>query len=124
MENKNRQLIIAGLIGFLAVAVGAFGAHGLKNVLSERMLQTYNTGVLYHLVHSVVLLAIALTNSGKFYKAFLFFFIGIVLFSFSLYFYSISGIALLAFITPIGGISLLIGWALIFLHGLKNQQFI
>ena len=120
MENKNRQLIIAGLIGFLAVAVGAFGAHGLKNVLSERMLQTYNTGVLYHLVHSVVLLAIALTNSGKFYKTFLFFFIGIVLFSFSLYFYSISGIALLAFITPIGGISLLIGWALIFLHGLKN----
>ncbi len=110
---KKIQITVAAIFGFLAVALGAFGAHGLSGALSEKMLETYKTGVLYHLIHSVVLLALALSNY-KFTKSFLFIAVGILLFSFSLYIYSIMGIKFLAMITPFGGVSLLIGWILIF----------
>lgn len=122
MNEKNIKLIIAGLFGFLGVAIGAFGAHGLKSILSEKMLETYHTGVLYHLIHSVVLLAIALANKKGLAKAFYFITAGIILFSFSLYFYTITGVTTLALITPIGGVSFLIGWVLVLIEGLKNRD--
>ncbi len=56
--NKN-HIIISAVMGALGVALGAFGAHGLKAILSPELLETYKTGVLYHLIHSVVLLAIS-----------------------------------------------------------------
>ena len=87
--NKKRQITIAGVMGLLGVALGAFGAHGLANSLSDKMLETFKTGVLYHLIHSVVLLALALSHF-RFTKSFLFILIGILLFSFSLYIYSIT----------------------------------
>lgn len=107
--NKKTQIMIAAIFGFLGVALGAFGAHGLSNSLSEKMLETYKTGVLYHLIHSAVLLALSISNY-TFKKSFLFISAGIILFSFSLYLYSVAGISFLVMITPIGGISLLIGW--------------
>ena len=118
---KNKSLVlISGIMGFSAVALGAFGAHGLRSVLSEHLLETYKTGVLYHLIHSVVLLAIALADKNNFVKSFWFFFAGIVLFSFSLYIYSVTQITVFAIITPIGGISLLFGWLFIIIEGLKK----
>ncbi|RJP59837.1 MAG: DUF423 domain-containing protein [Ignavibacteriales bacterium] len=110
--NKKSQIAIAAVMGLLGVALGAFGAHGLGNSLSEQMLETYKTGVLYHLIHSVVLLVLALSNY-KFIRSFIFITVGILLFSFSLYIYSVMGIKFSAMVTPFGGVSFLIGWVLI-----------
>lgn len=118
--NKN-FLILAGVFGFLGVAFGAFGTHGLKSILTPQMIETYKTGVLYHLIHSTILLALALSNKPIFIKAFWAILFGIVLFSFSLYIYSITHIKFLVFITPIGGLSLLLGWLLILVEGIKQK---
>jgi uncharacterized membrane protein YgdD (TMEM256/DUF423 family) len=116
-----KWIIISGVSGFLAVALGAFGAHGLKSQFTPEMLEIYKTGVFYHLIHSVVLLALGLSGQEKFNKSALFFSIGILLFSFSLYLYSITAVTLFAVITPFGGVSLLIGWALIVYEGLNRR---
>lgn len=119
--HKN-YIVISGIVGFLAVALGAFGAHGLEGKISAKMLENYNTGVLYHLVHSAVLLALSLSSMQNFNKAFWAILIGIILFSFSLYIYSVTNIKLLVFITPIGGTSLLVGWILVIVGGLKFHK--
>jgi uncharacterized membrane protein YgdD (TMEM256/DUF423 family) len=115
-----KWVIIAGISGFIAVALGAFGAHGLKSQLSPEMLEIFKTGVFYHLIHSVVLLALGLSNSEKFNKSAIFISLGILLFSFSLYIYSVTAVKFFAFITPFGGVSLLIGWALVVYAGMKQ----
>lgn len=107
-------------MGALGVTLGAFGAHGLKSILSPEMLKTYNTGILYHLIHSVVLLAITMNTKFDLTKSFYFFFVGIILFSFSLYTYTITGIPAFAMITPFGGVSLIIGWILIIYFVIKK----
>ena len=113
--NSKLKINIAAVLGFLGVALGAFGAHGLEDSLSTEMMETYNTGVLYHLVHSVVLLVLAL-SSYKFMKSFIFLAAGVILFSFSLYAYAITGITFFAMITPFGGVSFLIGWIYIIIE--------
>jgi uncharacterized membrane protein YgdD (TMEM256/DUF423 family) len=115
-----KWVIIGGISGFLAVALGAFGAHGLKQQLSPEMLEIFKTGVFYHLIHSVVVLALGLSEKEKFNKSAIFFSIGILLFSFSLYLYSITAVMFFAFITPFGGVSLLIGWAMVVYAGVKS----
>jgi uncharacterized membrane protein YgdD (TMEM256/DUF423 family) len=107
--NKN-WIIIAGISGFSGVALGAFGAHGFRDILSQEMLEIYKTGVLYQLIHSVVLLALSFTPGNSFELSRWFFLAGIFLFSFSLYLYSVTGITFLAMITPFGGVCFLIGW--------------
>lgn len=120
MTNKqNFWIIAAGILGFLGVALGAFGAHVLEAKLNDKMLETFKTGVLYHLIHTCALLAIALYGNPRFYNSALFFLIGIILFSFSLYVYSTTGVKFLAMITPLGGISFLIGWGLLIYYQLK-----
>lgn len=121
MENKKNWIITAGVMGFLGVAIGAFGAHSLKDVLTEQTLKTFQTGVLYHLVHSAVLLALALSNY-KFKNSLIFITAGIILFSFSLYIYSITGIKFLAIVTPFGGVSFLLGWLFVILEALKGKD--
>lgn len=116
------QFIISGIVGFLAVALGAFGAHGLEGSINKEMMETYETGVLYHLVHAVVLFAIPLAGrTDDFCIAFRFFTAGIVLFSFSLYLLAITGATWLGFITPFGGVSFLIGWFLVIRYGIKMK---
>jgi uncharacterized membrane protein YgdD (TMEM256/DUF423 family) len=119
MKDNKFWLIISGISGFLAVALGAFGAHGFKNALPPEMMDAYKTGVLYHLIHSAVLLVISLKNDSRFYTSAFFFLTGIILFSFSLYLYAISGITAFAIITPFGGISLLIGWLFIIIGAVR-----
>lgn len=103
-------LRVAALFGFLAVALGAFGAHGLKPTLEAHgTLANWNTGATYHLVHAVVLLALALRAPFR-RVAFTLFCAGIVIFSGSLYVLAITNVKALGAITPIGGVCLLAGW--------------
>ncbi len=123
MNNKKFWIIISAVSGSTAVAIGAFGSHGLKEKLTPEMLEVYKTGVLYHLVHTVVLLVISLSDKIKTQLPSIFFLLGIILFSFSLYIYSTSGIRFFAMITPFGGVSFLIAWLMIIVSlrkGLKD----
>ena len=121
--NKNKLvLIIGGISGFSAVALGAFGAHGLKDIVSREMLEIYKTGVFYQLIHAVAILTIGLFSKEKLLISASFFLIGIILFSCSLFAYSLTQIKVLTFITPLGGISFLIGWLLIILNGIKMKM--
>lgn len=111
-------LLIAAINGFLAVALGAFGAHGLKQKLSVDMLAVYQTGVQYHFYHTfalfgVALLMLQLPQSLALRWSALLFCIGIVIFSGSLYILSISGLRWLGAITPLGGVAFLAGWIML-----------
>lgn len=107
-------IMTAAILLALAVAIGAFGAHGLKAHLSEAMLQTWKTGVEYHFYHSLGLLIIGVlsvlmpSNLLNWSAAFLY--AGIILFSGSLYILALTGIRWLGAITPLGGISFIAGW--------------
>ncbi|MBB5174137.1 DUF423 domain-containing protein [Texcoconibacillus texcoconensis] len=111
-------LILGGISGFLFVAIGAFGAHALQPRLESYGLKAqYETGVQYHMIHTVAILVIAILMryfqaSGLLYGAGWAMFIGIILFSGSLYAMGVTGIRPLGAITPIGGVAFLTGWAL------------
>ncbi len=102
---------IAAALCFLAVALGAFGAHSLKGVLqSNDTMDIWNKAVLYHLAHAVALVALALqttTNRGAFYLLVA----GIAIFSGSLYLLAVTNVRWLGATTPIGGLCFLAGWA-------------
>jgi uncharacterized membrane protein YgdD (TMEM256/DUF423 family) len=101
----------AGAIGmFLAVALGAFAAHGLKARLSPEMLTVFETGVRYHVYHALALLALGAARGPE--KAGWCFIAGIVVFSGSLYVLALTGEKRLGMITPIGGLLFLAGWVL------------
>ena len=122
MKDKKFWIIISAVSGFTAVAIGAFGAHGLKENLTTDMLEVYKTGVLYQFIHTIVLLVLSLTNFIKTNVSSVFFLLGIILFSFSLYIYSTSGITFFAMITPIGGVCFLIGWLWIIVDVIKTKK--
>ena len=104
-------LRIAAFFGFLAVALGAFGAHGLKDVLVRNgTVGIWDKAVLYHAIHTVMLFVLATQTPLKKWSWFSFL-IGIVVFSGSLYVLAVSNARWLGAITPIGGISFLAGWA-------------
>jgi len=113
--------ILAGL----AVACGAFGAHGLKNILSSEMLQVYHTAVDYQMWHAIGLLVIGLRQQQSpcslLNKSAYFMLAGISLFSGSLYALSLSANKMLGIITPIGGVCLLIAWALLAIASIKSN---
>ena len=119
MKDNKFWLIASGISGFLAVAIGAFGAHGLKSTVPPELMEVYKTGVQYHLIHSAVLFAIVLNGSKKFYICAVFFTVGIILFSFSLYLYAITAVTAFAIITPFGGLSLLAGWLLVIIQAVR-----
>ena len=111
-------VVLGSLSAFAGVALGAFGAHGLKTRVTPEMLTVWQTGVFYHLVHALGLLlvgilshlmpeAVMVRNAGW---AIL---LGMVLFSGSLYALVLTGIKPLGMITPFGGIAFLVGWLLL-----------
>jgi len=122
MKKNNTWVITGGIFGFLGVAIGAFGAHGLKNYLTPDMLETYHTGVLYQLIHSVVILAIGFSGDEKYKIPAILFTIGIILFSFSLYLYSITYTLAFAIVTPFGGVSFLAGWLMIVVKAVMSKE--
>ncbi len=115
---QQNWFLISGVLGFLGVALGAFGAHGLKKMLSDEMMQVYQTGVLYHLIHTVALLTITIYNKMPYAQ--ICFLVGILIFSGSLYILTISGMKKLGMVTPIGGLFFLAGWFFVIWEGMKN----
>lgn len=119
-------IILAGVNGFLAVSIGAFAAHMLRDRLSPELLNTFQTGVQYHMYHALALFGIGLmmlnfpASNLLRISAYLMM-AGIVLFSGSLYLLSISGLRWLGAITPLGGLCFLTAWTLIVLFAAKQQ---
>jgi uncharacterized membrane protein YgdD (TMEM256/DUF423 family) len=110
----NFWLLVAAINGFLAVAFGAFAAHGLSGRIDAQALQTFETGARYHMYHALALgLAALAARTAPTNAAAWFFLIGIVLFSGSLYLLALTGIKAFGIVTPFGGFSFLIGWALL-----------
>jgi uncharacterized membrane protein YgdD (TMEM256/DUF423 family) len=125
--NKRSILIFATVSGLCAVALGAFGAHKLKELLTPQMLLAFETGVRYQFYHTLALLFVALaTNENKMLnRAAIFFITGIVLFSGSVYGLALSSVSgntwfWLGPVTPIGGLCFLTGWFFLILYAVKK----
>ncbi|MCK8045625.1 MULTISPECIES: DUF423 domain-containing protein [Shewanella] len=122
---RNGFLLLAALSGFIAVALGAFGAHGLKNVAPPELIAIFNLGVEYQFYHTFALIAVAF--SGHWIKSRLLdwagylFMAGMVLFSGSLYMYALIGAKWTGPVTPMGGVCFLLGWLLIAVAVWRNR---
>ncbi len=105
---------VAGLLGFTAVAAGAFGAHAVRARLSPAMMEIYRTGALYHLVHAVAALGVAAAGDRLRHGRLILtlFTAGVVVFAGSLYALALTGVGVLGAVTPLGGVMLLAAWAL------------
>ncbi len=116
----------AAVLLALAVAIGAFGAHALESVLTADLLQTYNTGVEYHFYHALGLLLVGILSlnspSRLLNWSALLLGLGILLFSASLYVLAVTGIRWIGAITPLGGISFIAGWVLLFIAIRKKND--
>ncbi len=111
---------LSAVLGFLAVALGAFGAHGLKDLLEEHdRLATWETAVLYHLTHVLVLAAVA-ARQPFIQSIWWCFLAGILIFSGSLYLLCLTQVTALGAITPLGGLALLAGWVLLAIKGARG----
>jgi uncharacterized membrane protein YgdD (TMEM256/DUF423 family) len=117
-------LIVAAISGFLSVALGAFGAHALRDKLTEDAMHIYEKAVLYQFVHTLAIFGVAAllafsAGNVNLIRAGWLFFGGIVLFSGSLYAYTLTGTKFWAMITPVGGLSFLAGWVFLLLAALR-----
>ncbi len=120
-------LFVTAISGLTAVAMGAFGAHGLKAVLTAEMMAVYKTAVDYHMWHALALGLIALLkrqaeDSRCLSLAGGFMFAGILLFSGSLYLLAVLNMKWLGMITPIGGICFLLGWGMLAFFAYKQGK--
>ena len=113
--------IIGSVLGGIAVATGAFSAHGLRNLVQPGDLGTWETAARYQMYHGLALLAVAFSietwpaGAKLFITGGWFFVVGVLLFSGSLYTLVLTGIKQLGAITPIGGVLFVIGWILMIL---------
>ncbi|WP_296143254.1 DUF423 domain-containing protein [uncultured Flavobacterium sp.] len=126
----DKKIIATGaVLGFIAIILGAFGAHALKEVLDANQLTSFETGVRYQMYHAIFLLFIGSTSyvSEKAKKSIYYLVLsGVVLFSGSIYFLatkSITGVDIRAIgiVTPIGGLLMICAWGMLFLNILKNK---
>ena len=128
--SPNRLLCYAGLACLLGVALGAFGAHALHDVLAERQTTAlWQTAVLYHLIHAVALLGLAGWTAGREARlpslinaAAACWISGMLLFSGSLYGMALGAPRVFGWITPVGGLLLLAGWSLVAMHGWRTSS--
>lgn len=125
MSSSRNYLCSAALFGFVGVAMGAFGAHALRDTLDSTMMSVYKTGVDYQMWHALALAMIAMLMRSDTESRFLLWsarlmFSGILLFSGSLYLLSVSGIRWFGIITPLGGIAFLAAWGLVVLYSYKS----
>lgn len=117
-------LAVAAVLGGLAVAAGAFGAHALEGKLSEHYMGVFQTAVQYQMFHALALLGIALLGLIKPDASWLVpaawaFLVGVLLFSGSLYALVLSGVRVLGAVTPIGGLAFLVGWLCLVMAGVR-----
>ena len=131
MANPHRfPLLAAGLLGATGVALGAFGAHALQVLLAERgTTQVWETAARYQLVHATALLGIAAwlragpgAGTVRLLWAMRCWCAGVALFSGSLYVFAVGGPHFLVFLTPIGGGTLIVGWALALAAALAQEK--
>src|SRR3979411_3140461 len=119
----NRWLVAGAVNGFLAVAAGAFAAHGWESIGAPRVLDVFQTGAHYHLTHALAIVAASLVTrpetAARANLAAWLFTLGIVLFSGSLYFMLLTGSNARALVPPLGGLSLLAGWVALAMSALK-----
>ena len=118
-------ITIAAISGLLAVAIGAFGAHGLKGRVAEDLLAVYQTGVHYHFYHTLALLSVGILllhypQASLLHWSGWLFVVGMLIFSGSLYVLAVTGIRWLGAITPIGGVALIIGWLVLALAAYRD----
>jgi uncharacterized membrane protein YgdD (TMEM256/DUF423 family) len=118
--------VIGSVLGGIAVATGAFGAHGLKNIVAPEMLETWDKAVRYQMYHALGLIAVTwalqtwptqtrlLSLGGWFFLA------GVILFSGSLYGLVLSGVRQLGAVTPLGGVAFVVGWFCLVVAAWKN----
>ena len=117
-------LMIGVLLALLAVMLGAFGAHGLKNVLNANALATFEIGVRYQMYHALAILLLgglsAHLSSAWRTRAAAFFIAGCVLFSGSIYLLSLTGQKWLGPVTPLGGVCYMLGWLFVVIGLIKG----
>lgn len=119
LSQESKRTIAAGAaLMLIGVLLGAFGAHALKTRLSPEMLAVYQTGVQYHLIHGLGLIAIGVLQhlepqSGLLKTAAKLMLLGVVIFSGSLYILALSGMTIFGAVTPIGGLCFIAAWALV-----------
>jgi uncharacterized membrane protein YgdD (TMEM256/DUF423 family) len=127
----NKKILIAGsILGFLAVVLGAFATHGLENSITKDAIETFQTGVRYQMYHAIVLLftgGTTLLNAKT--KKLMFFFVvlGVLLFSGSIYGLATNELTsfdfkAIGFVTPIGGLLLIISWLLMLIDFIKIKS--
>jgi uncharacterized membrane protein YgdD (TMEM256/DUF423 family) len=117
----------AAIFGILAIILGAFGAHALKNVLSVAQLSTFETGVRYQMYHALFLLFIGtITGLSQKNKKIIYYltFFGVILFSGSIYLLATNGVdfKVIGFLTPIGGVLLILAWSVFLIGVLKKKS--
>jgi uncharacterized membrane protein YgdD (TMEM256/DUF423 family) len=119
-------LFIAALTGASAVLFAAFGEHALAGRLEPHALATFATGARYQLFHALAMAVAALAARGaakpQAQSAALLFFLGTLLFSGSLYGLALTGVRVIGFITPLGGLALIAGWIMLALAALKLEE--
>lgn len=126
MQTK-QILIIGAVISLLSVVIGAFGAHGLEKLLTENgRVETFETAVRYQFYHALGIILIGLTTVHFPHKlirtSVWLMIIGIIIFSGSLYIYSLTQIKIFVMITPLGGVSFILGWVFYILGIVKTQK--
>lgn len=129
MKYYKNIVIIASILAGVAIGLGAFGAHGLKQLISSESLTVFETGVRYQMYHALALLALGLSSvlSPKTIRlVFRFFVFGILFFSGSLYFLALKdvlsfSVSFLGPVTPIGGLLFIVGWARL-VYGVINDK--
>ncbi len=112
--------LAAGILGFLAVALGVFGAHGLEDRLSAAATGWWETATFYALTHAVAAIAIALSERKTLRTAGWAFVTGAVLFAGSLYALALGALSAVGAVTPLGGLAFLAGWAILIGNGLRR----
>lgn len=113
-NTHNNWLMVAASLGFLSVAMGAFGAHALEEILTPHYREVYGTASRYAMIHSVLLSVLSVVSVRPPKAIMWFFSVGICIFSGTLWCLSITQIKWLGAITPIGGLLLLFGWGRMF----------
>jgi len=127
----NRTILSIGIaMGMLAIILGAFGAHGLEKLVDTEAVDTFETGVRYQMYHALFLLFLGVWNGieAKTKKtAFVLVLLGVILFSFSIYLLALNSLTsfdfkIIGFLTPIGGVLMILGWAVLGFKIFKTKQ--
>ncbi len=126
----NKKIVIIGIVLIvLAIILGAFGAHALKEILSEQKLKSFETGVRYQIYHGLAFLILGLNNdrfSFSINRPIFLILLGVILFSSSIYFLTMQGPLGVSFkflgpITPLGGLLMIVGWIVLLFGVVKNK---